>query len=91
MPAPSAPSAEHQPLLIGHQRLLSVLLEAVEPALRSTVRRHVCGLNRVALSTLNLPEPQRRQLLELLQLRGEPTAVIKGWKPCWGQRICWRS
>ena len=72
-------SAEHQPtLLIGHQRLLSVLLEAVEPALRSTVRRHVCGLNRVALSTLNLPEPQRRQLLELLQLRGEPPAVIQG-------------
>ena len=72
-------SAEHQPtLLIGHQRLLSVLLEAVEPALRSTVRRHVCGLNRVALSHLELPEQQRLQLLQLLQLRGEPTAVIQG-------------
>ena len=72
-------SAEHQPtLLIGHQRLLSVLLQAVEPALRSTVRRHVCGLNRVALSHLELPEQQRLQLLQLLQLRGEPTAVING-------------
>ena len=72
-------SAEHQPtLLIGHQRLLSVLLEAVEPALRSTVRRHVCGLNRVALSNLELPEQQRLQLLQLLQLRGEPAAVLNG-------------
>lgn len=72
-------SAEHQPtLLIGHQRLLSVLLEAVEPALRSTVRRHVCGLNRVALSQLELPEQQRLQLLQLLQLRGEPAAVLNG-------------
>ena len=72
-------SAEHQPtLLIGHQRLLSVLLEAVEPALRSTVRRHVCGLNRVALSHLELPEQQRLQLLQLLQLRGEPAAVLNG-------------
>ena len=72
-------SAEHQPtLLIGHQRLLSVLLQAVDPAMRSTVRRHVCGLNRVALSQLELPEQQRLQLLQLLQLRGEPTAVING-------------
>ena len=72
-------SAEHQPtLLIGHQRLLSVLLEAVEPSLRSTVRRHVCGLNRVALSNLELPEQQRLQLLQLLQLRGEPAAVLNG-------------
>ena len=72
-------SAEHQPtLLIGHQRLLSVLLEVVDPSLRSAVRRHVCGLNRVALSQLALPEQQRRQLLQLLQLRGEPTAVING-------------
>ena len=72
-------SAEHQPtLLIGHQRLLSVLLAAVEPALRSTVRRHVCGLNRVALSQLELPEQQRLQLLQLLQLRGEPAAVLNG-------------
>ncbi|WP_413296773.1 ATP phosphoribosyltransferase regulatory subunit [Synechococcus sp. MIT S9452] len=72
-------SAEHQPtLLIGHQRLLSVLLQAVEPALRSTVRRHVCGLNRVALSNLELPEQQRLQLLQLLQLRGEPAAVLNG-------------
>ena len=72
-------SAEHQPtLLIGHQRLLSVLLEAVEPSLRSMVRRHVCGLNRVALSQLELPEQQRLQLLQLLQLRGEPAAVLNG-------------
>ena len=72
-------SAEHQPtLLIGHQRLLSVLLETVEPALRSTVRRHVCGLNRVALSQLELPKQQRLQLLQLLQLRGEPAAVLNG-------------
>ncbi|QNJ08940.1 ATP-phosphoribosyltransferase/ regulatory subunit [Synechococcus sp. Minos11] len=79
-------SAEHQPtLLIGHQRLLSVLLEAVEPSLRSTVRRHVCELNRVALSQLELPGQQRLQLLQLLQLRGEPAAVLNGLEALLGE------
>jgi ATP phosphoribosyltransferase regulatory subunit len=72
-------SAEHQPtLLIGHQRLLTVLLDGVNASLRSNVRRHVCALDRVAISHLALPEQQRQQLLQLLQLRGDPVAVISG-------------
>ena len=38
----------------------------------------MCGLNRVALSQLELPKQQRLQLLQLLQLRGEPAAVLNG-------------
>ncbi|MFN9913383.1 MAG: ATP phosphoribosyltransferase regulatory subunit, partial [Pirellulaceae bacterium] len=51
--------AKHQPtLLMGHQGLLSSVLQPIAPELRPGVRRALTELDPLALAASQLPDPQ---------------------------------
>jgi ATP phosphoribosyltransferase regulatory subunit len=69
--------AKHQPtLLLGHQGLLSGVLQPIDPEHRPGVRRALTDLDPLALAGIQLPEPQRLALQALLALRGTPQDVL---------------
>jgi ATP phosphoribosyltransferase regulatory subunit len=68
---------KHQPtLLVGHQGLLTSVLQAIAPDLRPDVRRALTDFDPLALAGLDLAEPQRRMLEALLAQRGAPQEVV---------------
>ncbi|MFM7085859.1 MAG: ATP phosphoribosyltransferase regulatory subunit [Cyanobium sp.] len=69
---------EHQPtLLVGHHGLLNALLERIPVAQRLATRRALTEFDPIALEVLEVPQEQRQALVALLNLRGDPTTVLK--------------
>jgi ATP phosphoribosyltransferase regulatory subunit len=69
-------SAQAPTLLIGHQGLLQPLLAPLEPPLQRSVREALARFDRLGLASLGLEHSLQRRLDDLLQLRGEPLAVL---------------
>ena len=69
-------SAQATTLLIGHQGLLQPLLAPLEPPLQRSVREALARFDRLELASLGLGHSLQRRLDDLLQLRGEPLAVL---------------
>ena len=63
-------------LVLGEAALTQSLLAAFPEAIRHTVRHHIAHLNRVALEAMALPAEQQVLALRLMDLRGEPKAVL---------------
>ena len=67
----------HQPqLLLGHNGLLSLLLERIPAGQRGAARTALSSLDALAISQLPLEPGQRGWLQQLSRLRGEPQAVL---------------
>jgi len=69
-------SAQATTLLMGHQGLLQPLLAPLEPPLQRSVREALARFDRLGLASLGLGHSLQRRLDDLLQLRGEPLAVL---------------
>ena len=77
---------EHAPtLLIGHQGLFDLLLEPLPPQQRPSMRRLLGKLDRVGLHQLELQPSLKQHFLTLLELRGEPGAVLGSLRQLLGQ------
>ncbi len=63
-------------LVIGDAQLTRALLEPFPIAVREAVRRAIAHLDRVSLDHLGLPDHLYQQALGLLDLRGDPDAVL---------------
>lgn len=69
--------AKHQPtLLVGHQGLLTNVLQSVALEQRAEVRRALTEFDPLALASLDVPEPQRKALQALLAQRGAPHELL---------------
>ncbi|HIK46226.1 MAG TPA: ATP phosphoribosyltransferase regulatory subunit [Leptolyngbyaceae cyanobacterium M65_K2018_010] len=64
-------------LLIGDAQLTQTLLAPFPRSVRPQVRRALAHLDRVAIETLDLEATLKQQALELLDLRGQPEAVLQ--------------
>ncbi len=64
-------------LLLGDAQLTQALLAPFPADLRPAVRQALAHLDRVALETLNLPPALQDHALSLVDLRGEPEAVLQ--------------
>ena len=69
-------SEQRPKLLLGHHGVLSALLDQVPADQRTAVRQALVSFDPLALAKLELPQDQRRSLEQLMQLRGEPEAVL---------------
>lgn len=69
-------SAHAPTLLMGHQGLLQPLLAPLDPALQRTVRESLARFDCLGLAALGLPASLGARLNDLLQVRGEPLAVL---------------
>ncbi len=63
-------------LVLGQAGLTRMLLEPFPTEQRQAVRRAIAALDRISLEQLPLPEDLRQRALALLDLRGEPDAVL---------------
>ncbi|MFM9072900.1 MAG: ATP phosphoribosyltransferase regulatory subunit [Cyanobium sp.] len=67
----------HQPtLLVGHHGLLGALLDVVPEPHRLQARERLTTFDALGIEALPIPEVARARLRALLQLRGEPRAVL---------------
>jgi len=67
----------HRPtLLVGHHGLLDALVAALPAECRRRGREALTSFDPLAISVLPLPEDDRRRLMALLGLRGEPARVL---------------
>lgn len=64
-------------IVLGNAGLTRSLLESFPSELRPTVRAAIASLDRITLETLELPDELRDRALHLLDLRGEPKAVLQ--------------
>lgn len=69
-------AAQAPTLLIGHQGLLQPLLAPLAAPLQRSVREALARFDRLGLASLGLDGSLLRRLDDLLQLRGEPLAVL---------------
>ena len=63
-------------LLLGHTKLMDLILDPFQDAVRSSARRMLVQFDRVGLDQLSISDRERCRLLELLNYRGEPMAVL---------------
>ena len=63
-------------VVLGEAALTQSLLAAFPEDIRHAVRHHIAHLNRVALEAMALPAEQQMLALRLMDLRGEPKAVL---------------
>ena len=63
-------------LVLGEAALTYSLLSPFPEALRHPVRHYIAMLDRVALEEMSLPADLRQLALRLMDLRGEPEAVL---------------
>ncbi|NEP15321.1 MAG: ATP phosphoribosyltransferase regulatory subunit [Leptolyngbya sp. SIO4C1] len=63
-------------LILGEADLTRSLLLPFPKSVRSQVRQAIATLDRVSLETLPLPSELRDRALQLMDLRGEPKAVL---------------
>jgi ATP phosphoribosyltransferase regulatory subunit len=71
------PDAPQWQLILGEAGLTRSLLSRFPEDCRQQVRWAMAHLDRLTLETLPLPDPLRQQALLLLDLRGQPTHVLK--------------
>lgn len=64
-------------IVLGNAGLTQSLLDIFPDYLRPVVREAIARLDRVALETLELPDPLRQRALQMLDLRGQPKAVLQ--------------
>ncbi|MEM6597805.1 MAG: ATP phosphoribosyltransferase regulatory subunit [Cyanobacteria bacterium P01_D01_bin.36] len=64
-------------IVLGEAALTYSLLAPFPEDIRETVRQNIADLNRVALEALPLAEDLRAIALQLMDLRGEPKAVLE--------------
>ena len=77
----------HQPrLLLGHNGLLSLLLERIPAGQRTAARTALSTLDALAINELPLEPEQRSWLLQLSRLRGEPQAVLTSLRQWLGEQ-----
>ncbi|GCE65416.1 ATP phosphoribosyltransferase regulatory subunit [cyanobiont of Ornithocercus magnificus] len=70
------PSQQPQ-LLVGHTKLMNLILAPFQNVVRLSARRMLVQFDRIGLDQLDISDKERRRLLELLDYRGEPMAVLK--------------
>jgi len=63
-------------IVLGEAALTYSLLSPFPADIRETVRQNIADLNRVGLETLPLTQDLQALALRLMDLRGEPTAVL---------------
>ena len=69
--------AEHKPsLLIGHHGVLQALIQDLPLPVREQAQAALTAYDPLALAALDVADSERRRLLQLLQLRGEPDLVL---------------
>jgi ATP phosphoribosyltransferase regulatory subunit len=78
-------------LLIGHQGLLELVLQEVPETLHRQVRQALCRYDRLALESMDLARSLGQRLLALLQLRGEPQAVLRQLSQWFGTQPLFES
>ena len=64
-------------IVLGNAGLTRALLESFPSDLRPIVRNAIARLDRVTLETLELPDELRHRALQMLDLRGQPQAVLQ--------------
>lgn len=72
---------KHAPcLLIGHQGLLELVLEKIEPSVQQNCRRALCHGDQLGLKQIAINNNQLQLLLQIIKLRGTPKLVLEKLK-----------